>query len=511
MLSLLDSKRKNSAGALVILDVETTGLSPEHDRIIELAAIRVIGSRDRDEVFIEEKMDVYVQLPDGEKLPERIVSLTGISDELLETKGISEEEAAAQFRSLITSDTVLIAHNAQFDASFISKYLGSDQGCCSWLDTLSVYKDRSLFPHKLSDAITKYGLDDKVQNTHRAIDDVLALWEVVKAMDNERSDLNSYINVFGFNPKYGLKYPEMEGVTYMEQPYRHDCDMVGEFETLAIKACLNEHFQLRDGLIGNDFVDSEDLKNPLVIYNHGDLYIMYGKLENGYFEETLDEVKHFYKGMDGTKYSAHYVARPKGFDYDDEDNPYFNPDDPKCNFYHPDLSKLNEDQIAPFGTEDYSYIQAIYDVDWEHPRYVFGSRTVFDAADDEGVAKILSFAGDGGLPDNLAQELAEAKYIGAYACSAKEELPKEEYEKFCNALKCDPDDHILEVYKDGSVGFSGGSPKEMWRKILIHGLRPNYWDYEYVCDHLPYADIFLELSPENQDEYDDKEEEYEDE
>ena len=43
-----------------------------------------------------------------------------------------------------------------------------------------------------------------MQNSHRAIDDVLALFEVLKAMDDEREDLGSYVNLFGYNPKYGV-------------------------------------------------------------------------------------------------------------------------------------------------------------------------------------------------------------------------------------------------------------------------------------------------------------------
>ena len=44
-----------------------------------------------------------------------------------------------------------------------------------YLDTVTVYKDRRAFPHKLENAITEYGLANKVKNSHRAIDDVKAL------------------------------------------------------------------------------------------------------------------------------------------------------------------------------------------------------------------------------------------------------------------------------------------------------------------------------------------------
>lgn len=84
-----------------------------------------------------------------------------------------------------------------------------------WLDSLTVYKDRRPYPHKLANAILAYGLEDKVQNSHRAIDDVLALFEVLKAMDAERDDLASYVNLFGYNPKYGVSGRRIVGVRYL--------------------------------------------------------------------------------------------------------------------------------------------------------------------------------------------------------------------------------------------------------------------------------------------------------
>ena len=86
-----------------------------------------------------------------------------------------------------------------------------------WLDSLTVYKDRRPYPHKLANAILAYELEGKVQNSHRAIDDVLALFEVLKAMDDERDDLANYVNLFGYNPKYGVSGRRITGVRYEPQ------------------------------------------------------------------------------------------------------------------------------------------------------------------------------------------------------------------------------------------------------------------------------------------------------
>ena len=69
--------------ALVIFDTETSGLNPGDDQIIELAALRVERTQ-TGALRIAGKMDTFIKLPDGEKLPENIVTLTGITDRLLE-------------------------------------------------------------------------------------------------------------------------------------------------------------------------------------------------------------------------------------------------------------------------------------------------------------------------------------------------------------------------------------------------------------------------------------------
>ncbi len=111
--------------------------------------------------------------------------------------------------------------NAQFDLLFSRQLLKGHRLNVSlkFLDTLTVYKDRAAYPHKLEAAIRHYKLESKVQNTHRAIDDVCALLEVTKAMDAERADLNTYVNVFGYNPKYGISGEKIAGITYYPQDF----------------------------------------------------------------------------------------------------------------------------------------------------------------------------------------------------------------------------------------------------------------------------------------------------
>lgn len=211
---------------LVFFDTETTGFDGQKNRIIELAAIQVNGSG-------EKRMDKFIKLPEGESVPEKIVELTGITDKILKEEGVSEEEAAAEFAEMIAPGrTLLIAHNAQFDLNFVGYTFWRHReahmdwnrafNAADYLDSLTVYKDRRSYPHKLANAIEAYSLGDKVQNTHRAIDDCLALYEVTKAMAKERADLESYINIFGYNVKYGISGSTLKKVTYRQQGFT-DC------------------------------------------------------------------------------------------------------------------------------------------------------------------------------------------------------------------------------------------------------------------------------------------------
>ena len=209
---------------LVFFDVETTGFNADKDdRIIELAAIQA------NEGGIIRQEDLLVQLPEGRSVPDKIVNLTGITDLML-LSGVTDEACARTFAEMIEGKTLLVAHNAQFDLNFAAflyvrhmKEHGEWMQAfirCDYLDTLTAYKDRRAYPHKLANAITAYNLEDRVQNTHRAIDDVLALFEVTKAMAAERDDLLSYINIFGYNPKYGVSGRQLKKVTYHVQRFR---------------------------------------------------------------------------------------------------------------------------------------------------------------------------------------------------------------------------------------------------------------------------------------------------
>lgn len=202
---------------LVFFDTETTGLYPNACQIIEIAAISLQRNGTRME------FDEFVKLRDPHSvLPDNIIELTGITDNMLNEQGKDESDAALAFADIVYSNsTLMIAHNANFDLSFVRGWF-KDKPIppqLEFLDTLTVFKDRRAYPHKLVNAIEAYNLGDKVTNSHRAIDDVRALVEVAAAMDRERNDLLEYVNLFGYNPRYGKPLDSIRGVRYVAQRF----------------------------------------------------------------------------------------------------------------------------------------------------------------------------------------------------------------------------------------------------------------------------------------------------
>lgn len=207
---------------LVLFDTETTGLMFARDEIIEFAAValeRVDGTTQ-----VVREYDELISLSPGGFVPPKITELTGISTQDLRERGLPKTRVACDIAELVRGNTLLLAYNAHFDLSFLFYFLlrdgdptilkGKDK-----LDLLTVYKDRKPYPHKLCNAIDAYDLTGKVVNSHRAVDDVLATVAVMEEMEKEKDDLIHYVNLFGYNPKYGVDGKPIGSVTYRPQRY----------------------------------------------------------------------------------------------------------------------------------------------------------------------------------------------------------------------------------------------------------------------------------------------------
>lgn len=150
----------------VIIDLETTGLSAQRDKIIEIGAVRLCENGER---------KTFQSLIDpGVSLTENIENITGINDDMLSGQPYIEE--VVQDLLDFTADAVPVAHNASFDGAFLEPYLGIHKE--EWLDTIILCK--MAFPMLESYSLvnlTEY-FNISVKGHHRALADALATAEL---------------------------------------------------------------------------------------------------------------------------------------------------------------------------------------------------------------------------------------------------------------------------------------------------------------------------------------------
>ena len=154
----------------VVFDIETTGFSPVKNRIIEIGAVKVVEGKivDRFSTFVNPRVPI----------PFRIEQLTSINDEMvMDAPGI--EEVLPEFLKFCEG-TIFVAHNANFDMSFIMENAAqlNIELHPTYVDTVGIA--RVLLPHQAKhtlDAVAKT-MGVSLENHHRAVDDAEATAEI---------------------------------------------------------------------------------------------------------------------------------------------------------------------------------------------------------------------------------------------------------------------------------------------------------------------------------------------
>jgi len=186
---LINYNKEKKYDKFVVFDIETTGLSPVNDMITEIGAVKIVNGQ---------IVDQYNQLINPErKIPDNIVELTGITNEMVENMP-TIDEVLPKFEEFI-EDSLLIAHNASFDVGFIrEQFMRKGKRLDNpVLDTLEL--SRNLLPqlksHKLN-IIAKF-LNVSLINHHRAVDDAKATAEIfLKLMELlKKSGINDITRV----------------------------------------------------------------------------------------------------------------------------------------------------------------------------------------------------------------------------------------------------------------------------------------------------------------------------
>lgn len=186
-----------------ILDLETTGLSPQRDQIIEIAI----------KVFNVDKSFTSLVKPvkqSGKYVCDRIVEITGITNEMIENKGISSQSACEQLFNFIFENSskdeepiFLLAHNGKnFDFVFIQRLFRAYTEYSithginiinmielhkrfKYIDTLHLA--RFVLPNNSSHSQKNLAIYYKLiqENAHRALSDVLDLEYIYKCLVSE--------------------------------------------------------------------------------------------------------------------------------------------------------------------------------------------------------------------------------------------------------------------------------------------------------------------------------------
>lgn len=161
---------QNFEDTFVVFDIETTGFSPVYNRIIEIGAVKV----EKGEITGRYSAFVNPDVP----IPFEIEKLTGINDNMVMDAPMIDAVLPEFFA--FCQNAVLVAHNANFDMSFIlenAKRLGMERQF-TYMDTVGIA--RILLPHQNKhtlDAVAKT-LGISLENHHRAVDDAEATAEI---------------------------------------------------------------------------------------------------------------------------------------------------------------------------------------------------------------------------------------------------------------------------------------------------------------------------------------------
>ena len=167
---VVNAKDQTLMDDYVVFDLETTGFSSVHDAIIEIGAVKVQGGK------ITDHYSVFVN--PGRPIPLRITELTSIDDAMV-ADAADIETILPEFLAFCEGCS-LVAHNAEFDVSFIEENAGRQGYDCDFtvLDTVQMARLllTGLNRFKLN-TVCKY-LGIKQEHHHRAVDDARVTAEV---------------------------------------------------------------------------------------------------------------------------------------------------------------------------------------------------------------------------------------------------------------------------------------------------------------------------------------------
>lgn len=193
----------------VLFDVETTGLNPEKDRIIQISGIRLFPECD----LYEEtgRINLYIRPPF--EINDKIVEITGITNDFLSTQK-SEDEVLDEIVAFFGHNPSLAAYNSSFDIRFLTELYKRHSlsfKVKTEHDVLAMARDlvrpEDTNNYQLQTITKLYGLDAGL-SFHNSFDDVIATNRLLEVFINE----------------YREKDAEDERIKLMEEEIRKTTD-----------------------------------------------------------------------------------------------------------------------------------------------------------------------------------------------------------------------------------------------------------------------------------------------
>lgn len=263
--TIVNANDRDLDQTFVVFDIETTGLSPHSDNLTEIGAVKVQNCEivDSFSTFVNPKMDISYQIQE----------LTRITNEMVKDAP-SLEEALPKFLEF-AKDSVLVAHNADFDIGFIyqkCQQLGLEYNF-EKVDTLTLARiiNTNLKRFSLDKVCKEMGV--VLAGHHRAVNDAQATAEVfIKYLEifkkkgiNKLSDVNRVYGKVDYEklrPSHATIYAQNQtGLKHLYQLITdsHIEHLYGNPRIL--KSLLLEK---REGLIVGSACSSGELYNAVV-------------------------------------------------------------------------------------------------------------------------------------------------------------------------------------------------------------------------------------------------------
>ena len=161
-------------------DVETTGLNPVTDRIIEIGCCEFVNLKPIKEFSTLVNANHYI--------PSHVTKINNITNEMVNSAPLEDEVYyyfCSFIKSVLEGKAVIVAHNANFDMNFLSNTLSrlGISGKLYYIDTLDLARTYLSLPNNKQTTVAEY-FNIPIGNAHRAGDDALVCGKILVEIIN---------------------------------------------------------------------------------------------------------------------------------------------------------------------------------------------------------------------------------------------------------------------------------------------------------------------------------------